>query len=142
MQLVVCLVSLLVCQLVEILKIFESGNCRFSSLLPRHSVSPVRCQLAALHLQTSVATFIICFFLFSFLFGTQKFTLNHICSLPKYSPLIRRVKPTVRTVIVWPEGADSAFQQHFENTDQNLPLRRPLTPTQTLTYMPSLFWTI
>ncbi|KAK0154408.1 hypothetical protein N1851_003517 [Merluccius polli] len=38
-------------------------------------------------------------------------------SLPKYTPLIKRVKPTVRTVKVWPEGADSALQYHFESTD-------------------------
>ena len=37
--------------------------------------------------------------------------------LPKYTPLIKRVKPTVRTVKVWPEGADSALQLRFEHTD-------------------------
>lgn len=37
--------------------------------------------------------------------------------LPKYSALIKHVKPTVRTVKVWPEGADPAYQQRFENTD-------------------------
>ena len=37
--------------------------------------------------------------------------------LPKYSALIKRVKPTVRTVKVWPEGADSALQLRFGNTD-------------------------
>lgn len=37
--------------------------------------------------------------------------------IPKYSPLIKRVKPTVRTVKVWPEGADSELQQRFEHTD-------------------------
>ena len=37
--------------------------------------------------------------------------------LPKYLPLIKRVKPSVRTVKVWPEGADSALQQRFEHTD-------------------------
>ena len=37
--------------------------------------------------------------------------------LPKYTPLIRRVKPTVRTVKVWPEGADTALQLRFEHTD-------------------------
>uniref|UniRef100_A0A3B4TE14 Reverse transcriptase domain-containing protein n=1 Tax=Seriola dumerili TaxID=41447 RepID=A0A3B4TE14_SERDU len=37
--------------------------------------------------------------------------------LPKYSPLIKRVKPQVRIVKVWPEGADLALQQRFEHTD-------------------------
>ncbi|XP_055513785.1 uncharacterized protein LOC129710655 [Leucoraja erinacea] len=36
---------------------------------------------------------------------------------PKYSPLIRRVKPTVRTVKVWSEEADFTLQQCFGNTD-------------------------
>ncbi|KAM8863327.1 uncharacterized protein AB9W97_018228 [Spinachia spinachia] len=36
--------------------------------------------------------------------------------LPKYTPL-KRVKPTVRTVKVWPEGADSALQHRFGHTD-------------------------
>ena len=36
---------------------------------------------------------------------------------PKYTPLIKRVKPTVRTVEVWPEGADAALQLQFEHTD-------------------------
>ena len=36
---------------------------------------------------------------------------------PKYTPLIKRVKPTVRTVKVWPEGADSALQHRFGHTD-------------------------
>ena len=40
--------------------------------------------------------------------------------LPKHSPLIRHVKPTVRTDRVWPEGADSAPPPHFENTDWNM----------------------
>ena len=34
--------------------------------------------------------------------------------LPKYSALIKRVKPTVRTVKVWPEGADLALQQRYD----------------------------
>src|SRR4029434_4710065 len=37
--------------------------------------------------------------------------------LPKYTPLIKRVTPTVRTVKVWPEGADSALQHRFGRTD-------------------------
>ncbi len=40
--------------------------------------------------------------------------------LPKYAPIIKRVKPTVRTVKVWLEEADSSLQQEFQNTDWNL----------------------
>ncbi|KAK0152895.1 RNA-directed DNA polymerase from mobile element jockey [Merluccius polli] len=35
--------------------------------------------------------------------------------LPKYSPLIRRVKPTVRIVKIWPEGAEAKLQECFKN---------------------------
>ncbi|KAK0152118.1 hypothetical protein N1851_006483 [Merluccius polli] len=34
-----------------------------------------------------------------------------------YSPLIRRVKPTVRTVKIWPEGAEAKLQECFQNHD-------------------------
>ncbi|KAF7711966.1 hypothetical protein HF521_000977 [Silurus meridionalis] len=40
--------------------------------------------------------------------------------LPKYTPLIKRVKPAVRTVKVWPEGAISSLQQQFQDTDWNM----------------------
>ncbi len=40
--------------------------------------------------------------------------------LPKYTPIIKRVKPTMRTVKVWLEEADSSLQQEFLNTDWNL----------------------
>uniref|UniRef100_A0A3B3BP10 Reverse transcriptase domain-containing protein n=1 Tax=Oryzias melastigma TaxID=30732 RepID=A0A3B3BP10_ORYME len=36
---------------------------------------------------------------------------------PLYSPLIHRVKPTVRTIKVWPEGTDAVLQDRFKNTD-------------------------
>lgn len=39
---------------------------------------------------------------------------------PRYSPLIQRVKPTVRTVKVWPEGTDAVLQDRFKNTDWNM----------------------
>ncbi|XP_076836629.1 uncharacterized protein LOC143482213 [Brachyhypopomus gauderio] len=38
---------------------------------------------------------------------------------PRYSPLIQRVKPTVRTIKVWPEGTDAVLQDRFRNTDWN-----------------------
>lgn len=40
--------------------------------------------------------------------------------LPKYTPLIKRVKPSVRTVKVWPEGADSVLQHRFQHTDWSM----------------------
>lgn len=40
--------------------------------------------------------------------------------LPKYLPLIKRVKPSVRTVKVWPEGSDSLLQHQFQHTDWRL----------------------
>ncbi len=36
---------------------------------------------------------------------------------PKYSQLIQRVKPTVMTIKVWPEGTDSVLQDRFKHTD-------------------------
>ena len=39
---------------------------------------------------------------------------------PRYSPLIQREKPTVRTIKVWPEGTDAALQDRFKNTDWNM----------------------
>ncbi|XP_027858773.1 uncharacterized protein LOC114135555 [Xiphophorus couchianus] len=36
---------------------------------------------------------------------------------PRYLPLIQRVKPTVRTVKVWPEGSDAVLHDWFRNTD-------------------------
>ncbi|KAK1875608.1 Serine/threonine-protein kinase WNK4, partial [Dissostichus eleginoides] len=35
---------------------------------------------------------------------------------PTYTPLIKHLKPTVRTVKVWPEGADSMLQDKFQHT--------------------------
>lgn len=40
--------------------------------------------------------------------------------LPKYTPAIKRVKPTVKTVKVWLEEANSLLQQEFQNTDWNM----------------------
>ncbi|KAI3372196.1 hypothetical protein L3Q82_007057 [Scortum barcoo] len=37
--------------------------------------------------------------------------------MPKYSPLINRVKPSVRTIKVWPAGVDSLLQDRFRDTD-------------------------
>ena len=39
---------------------------------------------------------------------------------PKYSLLIQRVKPTVRTIKVWPMGTDSVLQDRFKHTDCNM----------------------
>ena len=39
---------------------------------------------------------------------------------PKYSPLINRVKPSVRTIKVWPTGADSLLQDRFQHTDWSM----------------------
>ena len=39
---------------------------------------------------------------------------------PRYSPLIQRVKPAVRTIKVWPEGTDAVLQDRFKNTDWNM----------------------
>ncbi|XP_073780295.1 uncharacterized protein [Danio rerio] len=36
---------------------------------------------------------------------------------PKYSTLIDRVKPSVRTIKVWPAGVDSTLQDRFQHTD-------------------------
>lgn len=36
---------------------------------------------------------------------------------PAYRPLIARTKPTVRTIMVWPEGAMDRLQNCFEYTD-------------------------
>ena len=34
---------------------------------------------------------------------------------PKYTPLIDRVKPSVKTIKVWPVGADSVLQDRFKD---------------------------
>ncbi|MGL4742423.1 MAG: hypothetical protein ACRC41_16790 [Sarcina sp.] len=39
---------------------------------------------------------------------------------PKYSPLINRVKPSVRTIKVWPAGVDSTLQDRFQHTDWSM----------------------
>lgn len=36
---------------------------------------------------------------------------------PKYAPLINCVQPSVKTIKVWPAGADSTFQERFLHTD-------------------------
>ncbi|TKS65503.1 RNA-directed DNA polymerase from mobile element jockey [Collichthys lucidus] len=36
---------------------------------------------------------------------------------PKYSPLINRVRPSVRTIKVWPAETDSVLQDRFQHTD-------------------------
>ena len=40
--------------------------------------------------------------------------------LPKYTPTIKRVKPTVKTVTVWMKEADSSLQQELQNKDRSL----------------------
>ena len=40
--------------------------------------------------------------------------------LPRYTALISRVKPTVRTVKIWPEGAEAALQLVFQRTEWSL----------------------
>lgn len=39
---------------------------------------------------------------------------------PAYRPLIARTKPTVRTIMVWPEGAMDRLQNCFEYTDWDI----------------------
>ncbi|KAA0724168.1 putative RNA-directed DNA polymerase from transposon BS [Triplophysa tibetana] len=39
---------------------------------------------------------------------------------PKYSPLINRVKPSVKTIKVWPAGADFTLQERFLHTDWSM----------------------
>ena len=36
---------------------------------------------------------------------------------PKYAPLINRVKPSVKTIKVWPAGADPTLQERFLHTE-------------------------
>ena len=40
--------------------------------------------------------------------------------LPRYTPLINRVIPTVRTVKIWLQGAEAALQPGFQRTDWSL----------------------
>ncbi|KAK0146238.1 RNA-directed DNA polymerase from mobile element jockey [Merluccius polli] len=40
--------------------------------------------------------------------------------IPRYAPLINRVKPTVKTVKVWPAGVESVLQNRFEDTDWSM----------------------
>ena len=39
---------------------------------------------------------------------------------PKYAPLINRVKPSVKTIKVWPAGADFSLQERFLHTDWSM----------------------
>ncbi|KAL0201505.1 hypothetical protein M9458_004692, partial [Cirrhinus mrigala] len=39
---------------------------------------------------------------------------------PKYSPLINRVKPSVKTIKVWPVGVDFTLQDRFLHTDWSM----------------------
>ncbi|KAL0149225.1 hypothetical protein M9458_055459, partial [Cirrhinus mrigala] len=39
---------------------------------------------------------------------------------PKYSPLINRVKPSVKTIKVWPVGVDFTLQDRFLHTDRSM----------------------
>ena len=45
--------------------------------------------------------------------------------LPRYQPLIRRVKPSVKAVKVWPEGAESKLQNQFQHTNWSNFLKKP-----------------
>ncbi|KAM7003411.1 uncharacterized protein LKV04_004454 [Tautogolabrus adspersus] len=52
-------------------------------------------------------------------------TLDHsdhlsLFLIPKYSPLIQRVKPSVTTIKVWPAGTDSVLQDKFHHTDWSM----------------------
>ncbi|KAL0177325.1 hypothetical protein M9458_026219, partial [Cirrhinus mrigala] len=40
--------------------------------------------------------------------------------IPKYSPLINRVKPSVKTIKVWPAGVDFTLQDRFLHTDWSM----------------------
>ncbi|KAJ8401415.1 hypothetical protein AAFF_G00386460 [Aldrovandia affinis] len=40
--------------------------------------------------------------------------------LPKYTPLIKRIKPLTRSVKIWTEGADSELQRRLQPTDWSL----------------------
>lgn len=44
---------------------------------------------------------------------------NRLSLFPKRSLVVKGVKPTMRTLKVWLEGADPAFQQLFQDTDWN-----------------------
>ncbi|XP_060887251.1 uncharacterized protein LOC132958440 [Labrus mixtus] len=52
-------------------------------------------------------------------------TLDHsdhlsLFLIPKYSPLIQRVKPSMTTIKVWPVGTDSVLQDKFHHTDWSM----------------------
>lgn len=51
--------------------------------------------------------------------------------LPKYTPVIKRVKPTIRTVKIWLEGADSTLQHQFQHTDWSEFAAQATTNSQT-----------
>ncbi|KAK3542247.1 hypothetical protein QTP86_021469, partial [Hemibagrus guttatus] len=51
--------------------------------------------------------------------------------LPKYTPLIKRVKPSVKTVKVWPERGISSLQQQLQDTDWNMFASQATSGTQT-----------
>ncbi len=60
-----------------------------------------------------------------------------------YKPLISRIKPTIKTVRVWPEGALSQLQDCFEQTDWSVfagktTSRHQLCPTLTSAQKTSL----
>ena len=61
---------------------------------------------------------------------------DHLSLLLRYTPLISRVTPTVRTVKIWPGGAEAALQLVCS------PPMPPLTPSWTLRHIPPLFWNI
>uniref|UniRef100_A0A3B3E075 Ig-like domain-containing protein n=1 Tax=Oryzias melastigma TaxID=30732 RepID=A0A3B3E075_ORYME len=49
-------------------------------------------------------------------------TLNHLSLFltPSYSTLINRVRPSVRTIKVWPAETDSVLQDRFQHTDWSM----------------------
>lgn len=51
---------------------------------------------------------------------------DHICILlaPAYRPLLRRIRPTKKTVTVWPSDAASVLQDCFQCTDRPAGLQR------------------
>ena len=61
--------------------------------------------------------------------------------MQKYSPLIKRVKPTTKTVKVWMEDADPTLQDQLQHTDWTFfLLMQPRAPITTFTKQPNLSW--
>jgi len=60
--------------------------------------------------------------------------------LPKYTPLIKHENPRVKTVKVWPEGAESTLQHQFHHTDWSMFSIQATLDSRTDTHLPHPFW--